>query len=107
MAKPINELRKQLKPEIQQAAREKALDIITEMSLAETRKARGFSQAQIAENMSIAQPNVSQIESRPDTLVSTLNFYIKALGGELELRAKFPDGQNIAIKQFSSSSSEE
>ncbi|MCZ2721388.1 hypothetical protein O1D97_06920 [Marinomonas sp. 15G1-11] len=50
--------------------------------------------------MNIAQPNISQIENRPDALISTLNQYIEALGGKLEIHAKFPDGQDIEISQF-------
>lgn len=100
MAKSLNEHRKNIKPEVQAAARSKAVGIVAEMSLAEVRKARGKSQATLAKALGIAQPNVSQVESRPDTLISTLSQYIEALGGKLELHAKFPDGQDIEIKQF-------
>jgi len=43
------------------------------------------------------------IENRPDALVSTLNQYIETIGGILETHAKFPDGQDVAITQFTSS----
>ena len=91
MAKSINELRKKIKPEVQAAARAKA---------AEVRKKRDINQADLAGFMNIAQPNISQIENRPDALISTLNQYIEALGGKLEIHAKFPDGQDIEISQF-------
>ncbi|WP_392384455.1 XRE family transcriptional regulator [Marinomonas primoryensis] len=100
MAKSINELRKKIKSEVQAAARAKAVAIIAEMSLAEVRKKRGINQADLAGFMNIAQPNISQIENRPDALISTLNQYIEALGGKLEIHAKFPDGQDIEISQF-------
>lgn len=100
MSKSLKELRAKVKPEVQAAARAKAVGIIAEMTLAETRKARGLSQSALAQSMDIAQPNVSQIENRPDALVSTLNDYIEALGGTLEIRAKFPDGQEVEITQF-------
>ncbi len=100
MAKSIHELRKKIKPEVQVAARAKAVAIIAEMTLAETRKARGKNQSIVAEAMDIAQPNVSQVENRRDTLVSTLSQYVEALGGKLEIHAKFPDGQDVMIKQF-------
>ncbi|NLQ17004.1 XRE family transcriptional regulator [Marinomonas sp. M1K-6] len=100
MAKSINELRKKIKPEVQAAARAKAVGIIAEMTLAEVRKKRGINQADLAGFMKIAQPNISQIENRPDALISTLNQYIEALGGKLEIHAKFPDGQDIEISQF-------
>jgi transcriptional regulator with XRE-family HTH domain len=70
------------------------------MSLAETRKLRGQSQLSVARILNIAQPNISQIENRPDTMVSSLAAYIEALGGTLEIRAKFPDGQEVEITQF-------
>ena len=86
--------------EFQAAARAKAVSIVAEMSLAETRKLRGQSQLSVARILNIAQPNISQIENRPDTMVSTLAAYIEALGGTLEIRAKFPDGQEVEITQF-------
>ena len=98
MAKSHTELRKQISPEVQAAA--KAVGIIAKMSLAEVRRSRGKNQGELADNMNIAQPNISQIENRPDALVSTLSQYIVALGGKLELHAKFPDGQDIEITQF-------
>ncbi|WP_020406120.1 XRE family transcriptional regulator [Hahella ganghwensis] len=100
MAKPLSELRKKMNPEVQAAARAKAVGIVAEMSLAETRKLRGRSQALVARVLGIAQPNVSQIEKRPDTMVSTLASYVEALGGKLEIHAKFPDGQDVEITQF-------
>ena len=100
MAKSLNELRKKIKPEVQVAARAKAVNIITEMSLAELRKERGQNQTAVAEAMEIAQSNISQMEKRQDTLISTLSQYIEALGGKLEIHAKFPDGQDVEIKQF-------
>ncbi len=100
MAKSLNELRKHIKPEVQAAARAKAVDIVAEMSLSETRKARGLNQSTVANKLNIAQSNISQMESRPDTLLSTLNQYIEALGGKLELYATFSDGQNVKINQF-------
>ena len=100
MAKPLNELRKKIKPEVQAAARAKAVDILVEMSLSELRKSRNLNQSRVAITLGLAQPNISQIESRPDALVSTLAQYIKALGGKLEIHAKFPDGQDIQINQF-------
>lgn len=100
MTKPLSELRKKISPDVQTAARAKAVGIVAEMSLAETRKLRGSSQALVARALGIAQPNVSQIEKRPDAMVSTLASYIEALGGKLEIHAKFPDGQDVEITQF-------
>ena len=102
MVKSINDLKKQIKPEIKAAANKKSAQMIAQMSLAEMRKSRGENQSTVASIMDIAQPNISKIESRPDTLVSTLSHYVEALGGKLEIYASFSDGQKIEISQFSS-----
>lgn len=103
MAKSINELRKKIKPEVKAAARAKAVGIIAEMTLAEVRQERRQSQTALARAMKVAQSNVSQVENRSDTLISTLGQYVNALGGKLEIRAKFPDGQEVEIIQFNQS----
>ena len=35
---------------------------------------------------------LSQMERRPDMYISTLADFVKALGGQLEITAKFADG---------------
>ena len=39
------------------------------------------------------QPNVAKLEQRSDMLLSTLRAYVAAMGGELELVARF-EGRN-------------
>lgn len=63
----------------------------TIMGLTAIREARGATQRQIAEAWDVSQPNVSQIERTPDIYLSTLLKYVAALGGEVEIRAVFPD----------------
>ncbi|HEX5871054.1 MAG TPA: XRE family transcriptional regulator, partial [Longimicrobium sp.] len=41
--------------------------------------------------------NVSRLERRDDMHVSTLREVVEALGGELEITARFPDGQAVRI----------
>jgi predicted transcriptional regulator len=55
------------------------------------REARGATQRQIAEAWDVSQANVSQIERTQDIFLSTLSKYIAALGGQIEIRAVFPD----------------
>lgn len=100
MTKSLNEFRKQIAPEVQTKAREKALNIVAEMTLAEVRKHRGVKQVELAKKLRMAQPNISQIEARPDALLSTLEQYVVALGGELKLQAVFPDGDQVTIKRI-------
>lgn len=74
----------------QRVERNKAL-LKLDVRLAELRELRGASQALVAEALSVTQPNVSRIEREEDLRISTLERYVEALGGELEVRATFPD----------------
>jgi len=69
------------------------------MRLAELRQARQLSQQQIAESLRIKQASISKLERRTDMYISTLRNFIRAVGGELEIVAQFPEG-NITITQF-------
>lgn len=63
------------------------------------RQARKLSQEQMAVNLHTRQSNVSRIEKRTDIYISTLRGVIKAMGGDLEIVVRFPDG-NVRINQF-------
>jgi predicted transcriptional regulator len=63
----------------------------TILGLTAMREARGATQRQIAEAWDVSQANVSQIERTQDIFLSTLSKYIAALGGQIEVRAVFPD----------------
>jgi DNA-binding XRE family transcriptional regulator len=60
--------------------------------LAELRRARGLSQAELAGRAGVKQANIARIEGRDDLKVSTLARVVAALGARLVLRARFPDG---------------
>lgn len=59
--------------------------------LKELRNLRGLSQVELAETLGIGQTALSHAEARNDMKLSTLQSYLKALGGELEVHAHFPD----------------
>jgi DNA-binding XRE family transcriptional regulator len=67
--------------------------------IAKLRKDRELTQEELANIMEIRQSAISQIENQEDVLVRTLERYIKALGGELEVRARFPD-RVVMLSQF-------
>ena len=75
--------------------------LTTEMALAELRQAFELSQEDMASVMQLKQPAVSKIETNKDMFVSTLRRYIEAMGGELNITARFDD-QVIRISQFES-----
>ena len=62
------------------------------MRLASLRRARQLTQAQLAETLDMRQPSISKLENQEDMYLSTLRRYIEALGGEMEVVARFPDG---------------
>ncbi|HWK55455.1 MAG TPA: XRE family transcriptional regulator [Hyphomicrobiales bacterium] len=99
MSKPFEELRKQLPASAQRRAKAKTRTLAREMRLAELRQARQLSQQQIAESLRIKQASISKLERRTDMYISTLRNFIRAVGGELEIVAQFPEG-NITITQF-------
>ena len=70
------------------------------MPLNELRRARAFTQTTLATTMETSQSEVSKIEQRTDCYVSTLRTFIEAMGGELDIVARFPDGA-VKISQFS------
>jgi transcriptional regulator with XRE-family HTH domain len=61
------------------------------VSLQELRRARAMTQNQLAAALDVSQAQVSRIEKQADLLLSTLASYVEAMGGELELVARFPD----------------
>ena len=100
MAKKFSELEKKMSPE-----RKAKVDILVkatlaEMRLNELRYARGLSQKMLAESLHIQQPAIAKLEKRADMYISTLRSHIKAMGGELDVIARFPDG-DIKISNFS------
>lgn len=74
--------------------------MLNEMPLQELRQARGLSQALLAENLGVGQPAVAKMEKRADMYISTLRSHIRAMGGELEVIATFPEG-SVKIANFS------
>lgn len=99
MSKPFSHLRKKMSPSAQKAAAEKTQRMLHEMRLQELRQAQQMSQERLAELLSTKQANVSRMERRTDMYISTLRSYIKAMGGELDIIARFPDGE-VHINQF-------
>lgn len=99
MAKPFKNLRAKMSPESQVRAHARAQEILAEMPLQELRQARQLSQEALAHILGGKQASVSKLEHRTDMYVSTLRSYIEAMGGELDIVARFGDGC-IKIRQF-------
>lgn len=100
MAKKFADLRAQMSPASRARAEAKAQAMLAEMPLNELRQARGLSQKMLAEVLHVQQPSVAKLEKRTDMYISTLRSHIEAMGGELEVVARFPDG-TVKISNFS------
>jgi len=68
-----------------------AEQMVTALRLGELRRARNMTQEEMAARLDVRQVSVSRLESRADVLVSTLRSVVGALGGELQIVARFPD----------------
>ena len=79
------------------AARTK--ELLGELLVGELRQAAGKSQRELAKMLGIKQPSLSKLENQSDIQVSTLQKIVEALGGELDLVARFPKG-DVRIRQF-------
>lgn len=71
-------------------AAEKVRGLKAEMALHELRQARDRSQEDLARELKVRQPAVAKLERRADMDMSNLRRSVEALGGSLEITARFP-----------------
>jgi DNA-binding XRE family transcriptional regulator len=93
LAKKFSDLRAKMSPEARTRSHELALRTLLEIPLRELREAREKTQQDLANAFGTSQASISQMEKRTDIYVSTLRRYIQALGGDLEITARFPSGE--------------
>ena len=72
---------------------------LAELVLAQARTISGKSQSELARALGIRQPSLSKLENQTDMQISTLKRVIEALGGELEIIARLPEG-DFELSQF-------
>jgi DNA-binding XRE family transcriptional regulator len=99
MAKKFSELRAKMPAESQARVEAKARVMLAEMPLDELRRARGLSQKTLADVLEVQQPSIAKMEKRTDMYISTLRNHIEAMGGQLEVVARFPEG-DVKISNF-------
>lgn len=68
-------------------------------TLEELRIALGMSQEELAQRLDVQQPAVSKLTSRTDMKISTLRDLIEAMGGELQVTARFAD-RSVELANF-------
>jgi DNA-binding XRE family transcriptional regulator len=67
-------------------------------TLKDMREAFAHTQVELAQSLGVGQDTISRIERRSDMLLSTLRRYVEAMGGQLELVARFPDRSPLVIE---------
>jgi ribosome-binding protein aMBF1 (putative translation factor) len=100
MTRKFSELREKMPPEARAESDRLFEEAVGEYPLAELREARGLSQKMLAEALGIQQPAIAKMEKRADMYISTLRSHIEAMGGQLEITARFPEG-SVKISNFS------
>lgn len=99
MSKKFRVLRAGMPAASQRRASARARAMLADMPLQELRRARRLSQEDLARRLGARQASVSRLEHRADMYVSTLRSYVEALGGTLEIVARFPDG-DVRVREF-------
>tara|TARA_R110000850_G_scaffold121701_1_gene239645 strand:- start:911 stop:1210 length:300 start_codon:yes stop_codon:yes gene_type:complete len=67
------------------------------IELAKLRKTKQLKQTELAAMMGVSQACISKVESGKDIQISTLQNYVRALGGEVSIIAKMPNSDIILI----------
>jgi len=103
MAKTFDDLVKRTTTKhTRELATKRTRKLLGELLISEVRKLAGKSQRQVARELGIKQPSLSKLEKQSDMQISTLRRIVAALGGELEVVARFPKG-SVKIDQFDQS----
>ena len=100
MANKWKDIRRTLSPAHEARIESKVDKEIGRLPLAEVRKARLMTQNRLAELLQVNQGAISKMEKRSDMYLSTLRNYVEAMGGSLDIRAVFPDGE-VVLERFS------
>jgi DNA-binding XRE family transcriptional regulator len=94
----LNDVIGKLPPARQQKVAARTQELIAEeLTLQDIRKARKLTQEQMATTLNIGQDSISRLEKRSDMMLSTMRSYIEAMGGSLELVARFPKRAPVII----------
>ena len=94
MAKNLNDVLAALPPKRRAKVEQRAGELAT---LKDLRLAVAHTQQDLAANLGVGQDTISRIEHRSDLLLSTLRRYIQAMGGELDLVARFPNRPPVLL----------
>lgn len=89
----FNKLKDSMSVSSKRRVEKKIMKLRQEMALSEVRRAMSLTQVDLATMLHIKQAALARLENRTDMYISSLRKYIVALGGELDIVARFPDGE--------------
>ncbi len=92
MAKKFRDLMAGWSPERIAEVEAGAREMLLQMPLYRLRQARNLTQDELATAMGTTQASVSKLERRSDVYLSSARRYVEAMGGEMEITVRFPDG---------------
>ncbi len=101
MSRTLAEKIQQLPAARRKKIEDRAAELIAEeMSLRDLRRAMNRTQVEVAKILKVGQDTVSRYEQRSDMLLSTLQGYVQAMGGELDLVVTFPNRKPVKLKSL-------
>ncbi|MCR5813669.1 MAG: XRE family transcriptional regulator [Desulfovibrio sp.] len=92
-----DEITASLTPERRRKIEARASQLIAQERLRNLRTALGLSQKDLAELLNVTQPAISKMERQEDMQISTLASIIAAMGGTLEITARFPGKEAVRL----------
>ena len=101
MGKSFSTLKNKMSLTAKKTVKEKTSQLLKEVLLYEIREQLRITQEDMATKLNTKQANVSRTERRRDMKLSTLKRYIEAMGGELDIVAKFASNEvHLNVKEL-------
>lgn len=101
MNKSFLTLKNKMSLTAQKAVEEKTSQLLKEVLLYELREQLHITQEDMAAKLNTKQANISRTERRRDMKLSTLKRYIEAMGGELDIVARFASNEvHLNVKEL-------
>lgn len=98
MARTLEQMLANEKPEVVAKAQKAATEMLLDIHLAELRARMNLTQGDIAATLGVKQPTVSEMEKPGrDLKLSSLKRYVEASGGKLRLDVELPDGTHYGF----------
>lgn len=98
MARTLDQLLSEQKPEIVSNARKKAHEMALGIHLAELRERMQITQDDMAKALGVKQPTIAGMERKGrDVKLSTLKRYVEGAGGKVTLDVELPDGSHYGF----------